>query len=98
MTPLMLACRDGHTRLVSLLLEQKAEVNAVEQQSRWTPLFVAARNRHSDVVMQLLVHSADASVRDNKGRSLMQSVQDDDPAFADEFRELLELEAPEVFR
>merc|ERR1719482_1129457 len=97
MTPLMLACRDGHSRLVGLLLDQKADVNAIEQQSQWSPLFIAARNQHLDVVMQLVAGRADVLWRDRQGRTVLESVQHDDPRFAPELRELLELEAPEAF-
>eukprot|EP00919_Chromeraceae_sp_WS-2016_P033199 GHVR01078457.1.p1 GENE.GHVR01078457.1~~GHVR01078457.1.p1 ORF type:complete len:146 (-),score=5.30 GHVR01078457.1:181-618(-) len=53
LTPLHHAARRGHMRCVYLLVEFKADMNALTS-CGWSPLFYAAQESHSDVAMYLL--------------------------------------------
>lgn len=48
-TPLLVACRDGHTDIVTELLRAGADVNAVEPTFGAVPLHKAVYNGHSDI-------------------------------------------------
>ena len=48
MTPLHLACQNGHTSIVEILLDNHATVD-VTKQSEETPFYLAAKNGHADV-------------------------------------------------
>lgn len=52
-TPLHLACLEGHTEVVRLLLEMGADVEA-RNSSLWTPLDCASARGHVLCVSQLL--------------------------------------------
>lgn len=56
-TPLMYACRAGHSEVVSQLLDMGASVKAISTRGR-TPLFEAIEHRHDEVV-DLLLSSRD---------------------------------------
>ncbi len=53
-TPLHVACRDGHTRIVELLLAAGSDVNAVEPTFGAVPLHKATYNGHADIVRLLV--------------------------------------------
>ena len=71
--PLIEACKQGHTDIVSLLLEIGADVdNDAESDSPVSyeyPLLVAARHGHRDVVLALLCHGPTLDVTDKSGRT-----------------------------
>jgi ankyrin repeat protein len=48
-TPLLVACRDGHTEIVGELLRAGADVNAVEPTFGAVPLHKAVYNGHADI-------------------------------------------------
>ena len=48
MTPLHLACQNGHTSIVEILLDNHATVD-VTKQSEETPFYLAAKNGHADI-------------------------------------------------
>jgi uncharacterized protein len=54
-TPLLVACRDGHTAIVSELLKAGANVNATEPTFGAVPLHKAVYNGHDDIT-EILVH------------------------------------------
>lgn len=62
-TPLGYAARSGCMKIVKLLIESGAVVDAAERHSRSTPLLSAAENRHADVVRYLLKHGAKVNHR-----------------------------------
>ena len=53
MTPLHLACQNGHTSIVEILLDNHAIVD-VTKQSEETPFYLAAKNGHADISDLLL--------------------------------------------
>lgn len=55
-TPLLVASRDGHTAIVSLLLEAGADVNASEPTFGAVPLHKAVYNGHSESTAILAAH------------------------------------------
>jgi ankyrin repeat protein len=57
-TPLHLACRQGHSEIVKLLVEHGAQVNDIEDDDRMTPLYIAAMNKHQDIVDFLIARGA----------------------------------------
>ena len=53
MTPLHLACQNGHTSIVEILLDNHAIVDVMKQ-SEETPFYLAAKNGHADISDLLL--------------------------------------------
>jgi ankyrin repeat protein len=53
-TPLLVACRDGHTDIVAELLEAGADVNAVEPTFGAVPLHKAVYNGHAGIARMLV--------------------------------------------
>ena len=60
-TLLYIACRDGHSDCVKLLLEHNADPNIVSIENV-SPLYMASQNGHSDCVKLLLEHNADPNI------------------------------------
>jgi len=56
-TPLLVACRDGHTAIVAELLKAGADVNAVEPTFGAVPLHKAVYNGHAEITKMLVEHS-----------------------------------------
>ena len=70
MTPLHVACHNGHTQLAKQLLEANADPNATRQymdRLGITSLHLATENDHLDTVRLLLASSADKDAQDSKG-------------------------------
>eukprot|EP01083_Nonionella_stella_P200917 735368_1 len=66
-TPLFVAAQNGHTRIVTLLLQNGADVNQAEQRGH-TPLWISALRGHVEVVRVLLSHpSIDIDYKDLSG-------------------------------
>jgi ankyrin repeat protein len=57
-----MACANGHTEIVSLLLKEKAPVNALNK-SKNTPLHWAALNGRSEIISLLLEAGADPNLK-----------------------------------
>lgn len=57
-TALTLACRDGHTPVVDLLLTRKADVHLADHEGR-SPLYMACQHGHTAICQRLLEHGAD---------------------------------------
>ncbi len=53
-TPLLVACRDGHTEIVTELLKAGADVNAVEPTFVAVPLHKSVYNGHADITQMLV--------------------------------------------
>jgi len=60
-TPLLVACRDGHTEIVAELLDRGADVNAVEPTFLAVPLHKAVYNGHAEIT-KLLAARADVDL------------------------------------
>ncbi|KID83213.1 Ankyrin repeat protein [Metarhizium guizhouense ARSEF 977] len=66
-TDLMVASNLGLRAVVSLLLENGADVKSKHSRYGWTALHLAARNGHEAVVQLLLEKKADVEVKDSSG-------------------------------
>eukprot|EP00933_Yihiella_yeosuensis_P041310 TRINITY_DN35706_c0_g1_i1.p1 TRINITY_DN35706_c0_g1~~TRINITY_DN35706_c0_g1_i1.p1 ORF type:complete len:732 (+),score=157.24 TRINITY_DN35706_c0_g1_i1:236-2197(+) len=76
-TPLMLAAEEGHLETVALLLQRKADVNAIDSEGN-TVLMAAAMSCHSraSLVAELLLNEeADAEVKNAAGRQAVELAQ-----------------------
>ncbi len=68
-TPLHLACKNNHARMVSALIKRGADVNLVSTcDRRQTPLMMAAEGGYVSIVGHLLKAGADPSLPDKFGR------------------------------
>lgn len=67
-SPLHIACRQGHTEMVQLLLDHGADIHAKEFRGK-TPLFIAAENNLPDMLQQLLACGAKLDAANFKGET-----------------------------
>ena len=67
-TPLYLACLEGHTDSVRLLLSHRADVN-IQSTREDTALHVACYKGHTDIVRALLSHNAAVNMKDAAGHT-----------------------------
>ena len=65
-TPLMVASKNGHTKIVKLLLEKGADVNA-----KMTALMLAAANGHTEIIKLLLEKGADVNAKNKYGSTAL---------------------------
>ncbi len=65
-TPLHVACGSNQTEIVRLLLEKKANVNAVDEFSQ-PPLFYAITTENIEIVKLLTEQGADVNIRNDIG-------------------------------
>ena len=63
-TPLHLAASHGHLSVVEYLVNQKADINAINNDD-WSPLHYAAINGHLNVVEYLVNQKANIKAKDN---------------------------------
>lgn len=52
--PLVMAVKYGYLEICRLLLENDADINAVENKTKRTPVYYAIRNKHLDILDLLL--------------------------------------------
>jgi ankyrin repeat protein len=62
----MLASENGHLETVKLLIANKADVNA-KNNDGWTALMSASRNGHLEIVKLLIANKADVNAKNDKG-------------------------------
>ena len=67
-TPLQSAAAAGHTRVVAMLLKNRAEPN-VQEQGGYTPLHAAAQNGDQATIRALLQGGADLTIRADDGKT-----------------------------
>ena len=69
-TPLLAACKDGHTACTALLIANGADVKRAND-LEVVPLHVAAAGGHYDCILALLRAGADKTQRDRLGKSAL---------------------------
>ncbi|CAI2036845.1 hypothetical protein SEUBUCD646_0I00670 [Saccharomyces eubayanus] len=89
-TALHEAALQGHIEIVELLIENGADVNikSIEMFGD-TPLIDASANGHLDVVKYLLKKGADPTIRNSKGLTAFESVDDESEFDAEEDQNIL---------
>jgi uncharacterized protein len=65
--PLHIACRNNHSEIAKLLLEQGADINI--SKDGWTPLHSACLLNNPIIVKLLLEHDADINCKDQDGET-----------------------------
>ena len=77
-TPLYWAALDGKAAEVRLLLARGADVNAHNDDNRWTVLMVAVAQNHAEVVGELLRDPRiEVNARDDRGRTALHLAAED---------------------
>ncbi|CAL1296048.1 unnamed protein product [Larinioides sclopetarius] len=72
-TALHIACQQGHTEVVKVLIKHKANVDKMTnaQHDKLTPLMFASQKGHLDVVKLLIEHGAQVEMKDKKQRTAL---------------------------
>ena len=68
-----LAAEKGYTRVIQLLLDADASINARNNLGE-TPLMIAAENGHDDTVRFLIERGADVNAQDTLGKTALMHV------------------------
>ena len=71
MSPLHIAVINGHLRIVNILINAGAEVNATDRLKRRTPLHYAAFHSYPKIMLFLLSRQADHSMADSEGNQAL---------------------------
>jgi len=67
-SPLHWACKEGHIKIVELLMQRGARINATNRGDD-TPLHLASAHGHRDIVIMLLQHKADVNFTNEHGNT-----------------------------
>jgi ankyrin repeat protein len=67
LTPMLLAAREGHTDVVTALLDAGADVNQVSAGDKTSPVLIATINGHYDLAKLLLDRGADPRIPSENG-------------------------------
>lgn len=73
-SPMLYAATNGHHRVIQLLLNGGAEVNAPSDNGT-TPIMMAARGNHFDAVTLLLDNGADPKIKNENGENALHWAQ-----------------------
>jgi hypothetical protein len=77
--PLHLACENGHTEIAQLLIDNKAHINATDNNGD-TPLHRACFHRNTLIVTELLKAGADINIMNTDGKTALYYIQNIDLA------------------
>lgn len=69
-SPLYIACQNGHDNIVKLLLSNGADLNICEENGRASPLYIACREGHEQNVILLLSKGAEINPCNKTGLSV----------------------------
>ena len=70
-TALWAASKEGHAKVVKLLLEKGADVNVKDTTNDETALWIASKEGHEEVVKLLLAAKADVNVKAKDGKTAL---------------------------
>ena len=69
--PLIIAAKNGHIKIVEIMLQRGADVNVRDKEQGTTPLIAAAQQGHKEIVDILLKSGADVNARDTSGKTAL---------------------------
>lgn len=69
--PLHVASRQGHYKLIRLLIQYGAEVNKLDKFNKWTPIFYAAAEGHVKTTQELVKFGAKLNIVDEDGYNVL---------------------------
>ncbi|NLI79013.1 MAG: tetratricopeptide repeat protein [Candidatus Riflebacteria bacterium] len=76
MTPLMAACFFGHEEIARILLDARANADAMDSKGGLTALMLAAIKGHAAVVRLLAAHKVDLHLKDRQGKTALMHARD----------------------
>jgi serine/threonine-protein phosphatase 6 regulatory ankyrin repeat subunit B len=66
-TPLFRAAKNGHSKIVGILLEHKADIDSINGDEGSTPLIAAAERGMKEIVELLVKHNANVNIQKHSG-------------------------------
>ncbi|CCG20769.1 Pho81 protein [Candida orthopsilosis Co 90-125] len=69
--PLHVVAREGHYKLITLLIKYGAEVNKTDGFNKWTPIFYAAAEGHVKTTQELVKFGAKLDILDEDGFNVL---------------------------
>ncbi|RCK66118.1 Ankyrin repeat protein nuc-2 [Candida viswanathii] len=69
--PLHVASRQGHYKLIKLLIQYGAEVNKLDGFNKWTPIFYSAAEGHVKTTQELVKFGAKLNIVDEDGYNVL---------------------------
>ena len=71
MLPLHVASRQGHYKLIKLLIQYGAQINKLDGFNKWTPIFYAAAEGHVKTTQELIKFGAKLNIIDEDGYNVL---------------------------
>ncbi|KAG5421165.1 PHO81 [Candida metapsilosis] len=69
--PLHVVAREGHYKLITLLIKYGAEINKTDGFNKWTPIFYAAAEGHVKTTQELVKYGAKLDILDEDGYNVL---------------------------